>query len=194
MAVDSTQVAISAPSYRFEEPDYLKVKGTYYLMGTGFTQLDETHGAQETTKTYINDKTSTSFIKGYQREFPYNYDYIREQVAVNALRQVGRKCLTGTDAMFEYVRVDLKEPKSSDASNTAYYARHFIVSAIPDSDTGEGASEIIGSGTLKAVGDMTVGWFDISTKEFTEDENADVEDVTETATEDSTEDETTEET
>lgn len=185
MAVDSTQVSISAPSYRYEEPDYLKVNGVYYLMGTGFTQLDETHGAQETTKTYINDKTSTSYIKGYQREFPYNYDYIREQPAVNALRQVGRKSLTGVDAMFEYVRVDLKEPKSSDEDNTSYYARHFIVSAIPDSDTGEGASEIIGSGTLKAVGDMSVGWFDISAKEFTEDETADVEDVTE-----DTEDET----
>ncbi len=183
MAVDSTSVSISAPAYRYEEPDYLKVNGTYYLMGTGFTQLDETHGAQETTKTYINDKTSTSYIKGYQREFPYNYDYIREQPAVNALRQVGRKGLTGTDAMFEYVRVDLNEPKA--AADGTYYARHFIVSAIPDSDTGEGASEIIGSGTLKAVGDMTVGWFDIATKEFTEDESADVEDVTATTEDES---------
>ena len=172
MAIDSNVVTLTAPKQRYEIADYLKVGDTYYLMGAGFTSINESYGAQEDSKVYVNDKEQTTWLKSFQREFQYDYDLIVSEKAVVALREVGARGLTGTDAMFEYVKVDLFRPKSNDAENSSFYARHFIVSCVPDSEEGEGADTITNSGTLKTVGNMTEGWFDIKTNSFSADANA----------------------
>lgn len=172
MAIDSNAITLAAPKQRYEIADYLKVGGKYYLMGTGFTSINESSGAQEDSKTYVNDKETTTWLKGFQREFSYDNDLIISEVPVVALREVSLRGLTGTKAMFEYVRSDLFMPKAAAEDNTNFYARHFIVSAIPDSEEGEGADTITSSGKLKPIGSMTEGWFDMATMTFTEDSNA----------------------
>lgn len=157
---------ITAPNNRYEIADYIKIGDEIVLMGLGFTSINETHGAQEASKTYVNDKTATTWVTGYQREFPYEMDLISSEKAVTALRNVGKKGLTGVDAMFEYYKVDLFDPKDSTEANTQFYARHFTVSCVPDSEEGEGGAEITSSGTLKAVGDMEEGYFDVKALTF----------------------------
>lgn len=168
MAISSATTK-AAPQNRHMIADYLGVDGENYLMGLGFTSINETHGAQESSKTYVNEKTATTWLTGYEREFSYENDLITSEKPVIALRDVGKRGLTGTDAMFDYYRVDLFDPKSKDDTNTSFYARHFIVTAVPDSEEGDGGAELTDSGTLKVVGDMEEGWFDVKAKTFTAD-------------------------
>ena len=172
MAIDSSVVKLTAPKQRWEIADYLKVGDEYCLMGSGFTSINETYGGQEDSKVYVNDKERTTCLKSFQREFPYNNGLIVSEKAVIALREVGERGLTGTAAMFEYIRVDLFMPKAAGDDNTEFYSRHFVVSCVPDSEEGEGAETVTGSGTLKTVGNMTEGWFNIQTPGFTADANA----------------------
>ena len=80
---------------RYQIADYLNVgemkAETYELMGAGFNTLDENPAAQLDTKTYVNDRSATSTIKGYQAQFPYDTDLIASEKAVMYLYEVGRK-------------------------------------------------------------------------------------------------------
>lgn len=164
---ETTKTLRESPQNRHMIADYLGVGDENCLMGLGFTSINETHGAQESSKTYINEKTATIVLTRYDREFPYEADLIKSEKSIIALRDVGKRGLVGTDAMFDYYRVDLFDPQADGAANTSFYARHFVVTAVPDSEEGEGGEEISISGTLKVVGDMEEGYFDIQTKKFT---------------------------
>lgn len=168
MAVNDT-VTLSAPELRYMVSDYIMIDTAYELAGTGFNKLDENYGAQESSKAYINDKNTTTTVTGYNREFPYECDLIASEKVVKAFKDVAELGLTGTNAMFDYVRVNLYEPSAATQDNKSFFARRFIVTCVPDSSAGEGASEITMSGTLKVVGDPEIGKFDIATKKFTKD-------------------------
>ena len=85
---------------RYHIADYIQdsndVKPVF--CGTGFTKLDENPSAQIDTKIYINDKTSSSTIKNYQTEFPFESDVKSDQIAVMKLYRIGRDQKTGADA------------------------------------------------------------------------------------------------
>lgn len=152
---------------RHEFADYLKIKGedssSFVLMGTGFTTLDEKPGAQTSKKKYVNEKASSSSITSYESVFPFESDLIIQQEAVLALYKVGRNHCTGSDAEFQYVRVELWD-KIPDKENE-FAARLFVVSAEISSISGE--NEIAVSGNLNAVGDPVNGTFNTETKTFT---------------------------
>lgn len=164
MIIDDSIVA--EPLLRNKIADYLNVSKTetpeFVLMGIGFNSLNENPNAQEHESNYISQSNSTTFVKGYKTEFPYDCDFIKADKAVAALYEVGRDHLTGTDAMFEYIRVDLYADSTADG----YPARKFIVSAIPSETSGEGGGYIGTSGTLKTVGDFEEGFFDTAKKTF----------------------------
>ena len=147
--------------------DYLNV-GTeenpdYVLMGTGFTTLDENPGAKTSKKKYVNEAASSSSITSYETVFPFESDLIIQQEAVLALYNVGRNHCTGSDAEFQYVRVELWD-KVPDKQNE-FAARLFTVSAEITSISGE--DEIAVAGNLNAVGDPINGTFNTETKVFT---------------------------
>ena len=169
MAVDQTKVSVPNPVMRNKVADYLKVNDKYVLMGVGFETLDESPNAQSMQKTYVNQATATTIIKSYQTEFPYTADMIISEAAVVALYKCGRDHLTGTDAMFQYVRVDLFDPVEGEANN--YKAREFIVSNEVSGNTGNGGDPLTLAGTLKCVGDPVFGTFNTTTAEFTPDED-----------------------
>lgn len=149
--------------------DYLKVGGKWERMNKGFTKLDENPNAQKDTATYIGDVTSSSSIEGYQTEFPYDSHVIVSQKAVMALYNTGRNHDTGSDAEFEYLRVDLFMPVADqEDGEESYCARKFIVSNEVSSFAGEGGKKVTVSGNLSAVGDFVPGKFDLKTLEFTE--------------------------
>ncbi|MGL5765168.1 MAG: hypothetical protein ACRCX8_05935 [Sarcina sp.] len=147
--------------------DYLNVsktgEATYKLMGVGFTSLDESPGAQTETKVYISDSSASTVIKSYETQFPFEADFVSDEEALMALYQVGRNHLTGIDAEFDYVRVDLYDT----ATSGSYPARKFRVACEISDCSGEGGETMVVSGNLNAVGDPVEGTFNVSTKTFT---------------------------
>lgn len=152
---------------RHQFADYLNIGDettpNFVLMGTGFTTLDEEPGAQTETKKYVNEKSSSSSITGYETVFPFESDLIVEQQAVLALYNVGRNHCVGSDAEFQYARVELWDPVTG--SDNTYSARLFTVAAEISDITGE--TDIAVSGNLNAVGDPINGSFNTTTKTFT---------------------------
>lgn len=170
------EINLNTPKTRNCIADFLTVvKGSTSetcQMGTGFNSLNESFGAQEESKGYINDQDKSQYVKGYERSFAYDCDLITSEKAIAALLEVGERGLTGTDAMFEYHRVDLFRPKATTAENKEFYARRFIVTAVAESAEGAGTETVATKGTLKSFGGMSEGWFDMSTKKFTADPTA----------------------
>ena len=74
---------------RYRVANYLNVAATgeetaeYALMGAGFTELEENPTAQTSSKRYVNDKSATKSITGYDWSTPFNTDQIREEKAVD---------------------------------------------------------------------------------------------------------------
>lgn len=152
---------------RHQFADYLNV-GTedspkYSLMGTGFKTLNEEPGAQTESTKYVNDKASSKSVTGYETVFPFESDFIKEQEAIIALYNVGRNHCTGSDAEFEYVRVEMWDPV--DGKSNEFAARKFIVSAEISEISGE--NNIGVSGNLNAVGDFENGTFNTQSRTFT---------------------------
>ena len=105
---------------RYNIADYLNI-GTdteeYALMGTGFNSLNESPNAQVDTKAYINDKSTSSTTTGYQGQFPFEADMIKDERALMKLYEIGRNQKTGVDAEVDYVRVELFDPVASKDNN-----------------------------------------------------------------------------
>ena len=61
---------------RYMIADYLKTgstpSDTYSLMGTGFTTLDENPAAKVEKTPYINDKSASGTITGYENSFAFD--------------------------------------------------------------------------------------------------------------------------
>lgn len=152
---------------RHDFADYLNIQTeetpSFVLMGTGFTTLDENPGAQTSKKKYVNEAASSSSITSYETVFPFESDLIIQQDAVLALYNVGRNHCTGSDAEFQYVRVELWDKIES--KENEYAARLFTVSAEISSISGE--DEIAVSGNLNATGDPINGTFNTTTRTFT---------------------------
>ena len=163
----SEKINAPNPVMRNNVADYLKVATEFELMGVGFETLDENPNAQSLQKCYVNQATATSIITSYQTEFPYSADMISSEKAIMALYECGRNHLTGTDAMFEYVRVDLFSPVGSGTNE--FKARLFTVSNEVSGNTGNGGDPMTLAGTLKSVGDPVLGKFSTTTKTFTAD-------------------------
>ena len=153
---------------RHQYADYLNVgesdAAEFVLMGAGFTTLDEEPGAQSESVKYVNDASASSSVVGYETTFPFEAEQIKDEKAIDALYEVGRNHYLGSDAEFEYVRVELWNP-TVDGEGKVFEARQFVVSAEISSISGENKMTL--SGNLNAVGDPVLGTFDTSTKKFT---------------------------
>ena len=153
---------------RYQFADYLDTSNSaeteeYNLMNTGFTSLGENPNAQEETKQYIGDKASSSTVTGYQTEFPYEAELIKSEKCTEALFDTARNQKTGSQAQFNYIRVELWNAGTTDGT---FKARKFKVSNVPDELGAEPGDQTV-SGTLKQVGDFVDGTFAVATKTFT---------------------------
>jgi hypothetical protein len=154
---------------RHQFADYLNVASDsqeekYKLMNTGFTSLGESPSAEEESVQYVGDKASTTKVKSYKAEFPYESELIEEEECTLALFDTGRNQKTGNEAMFDYVRVELWNKAGED--DNSYKARKFKVSNVVDEFGADPGYETV-SGSLKQVGDFTDGTFNITTNKFT---------------------------
>ena len=152
---------------RYQYADYLNI-GTeatpnWVLMGAGFTTLDEEPNAQTDTVQYVNDKSSTTSVVGYETSFPYEAEQIADEEAIDFIYTIGRNHYIGADAETEYCRVELWNPATG--TNT-FEARKFKVAVEVSSITGEKKMSL--SGNLNTIGDPVLGTFNTTTKRFTE--------------------------
>lgn len=163
--MDSSRIS----NMRYQIADYLMVSDEAELMGTGFTSLNESPSAQTDSVTYINERTSSTDITGYETEFAYEANHIPSQKAITTLWKDGRDHHTGADAQHEYIRVDLYNPvKNAEDGASLYKARKFTVANEVSDYEGDGGEKVSVSGTLHAVGDPIQGAFDTVKKTFTE--------------------------
>lgn len=147
--------------------NYLYVGEEYELCGVGFTDLNENPSAQTSKKRYINQKSSTTTITGYDWSAPFKTDMIRSDKVVDFICGIGEKQLTGSDAESDYIIVDLD--KAIVEEPNTFYARKIHV-AIEVSSFEASDGDMVASGNFVGSGDIVEGKFNTQTKKFTIDE------------------------
>lgn len=153
---------------RTKQANYLNIptgSGTdkaFEFLGTGFTELNEEPGAQTSSKRYINEKSTSKGITGYEWTSPFNADQIRSQKAIEYICGIGEMQKIGGDAETEYVIVDLDQK----TAENEFKARQITV-AIEVSKFGDNDGEMTCEGNFLGVGDVVPGKFNTSTKKFT---------------------------
>lgn len=131
------------------------------------TKLDESPSPKTNTDAFVNSRNGQTVLTGYDNSFPIDSQLIPDEAAVGALHKVAHDQLTGEDAEFEFVRVDLYDRVGE--TGTVYRARHFHTTFVPG-DVSGAATEVMGfTGDLNQNGDMTPGTFDTTAKTFTAD-------------------------
>lgn len=146
------------------QANYMKVKEAFELLGTGFTELNESPSAQTTSKRYINQSSSTQSVTGYEWSSGFNTDQIVSDKAIEHIRDIGEMQKTGADTETEYIIVDLDRPGTVEGS---FRARKFKVAIAVDSfDDNDGELGI--SGSFLGQSDPIEGTFTVATKTFEE--------------------------
>lgn len=145
------------------QANYLKVGETFELLGTGFTELNESPSAQTSSKRYINQASASQSVTGYEWSTSFNTDQIVSDKAIEYIRNIGEMQKTGADTETEYIIVDLDKA----AQTAGYRARQFKVAIAVDSfDDNDGELGI--SGSFVGQGDPIEGTFKTDEKTFTE--------------------------
>ena len=148
------------------QANYLKVADAFELLGTGFTELDESPSAQTSSKRYINQSSATQSITGYEWATSFNADQIVSEAAITYIRKIGEMQLLGADTESEYIIVDLDKPAATPPGG--FRARQFSVATQVDSfDNNDG--ELGVSGSFLGISDPVEGTFDTALKTFTVD-------------------------
>lgn len=133
----------------------------FELIGDGFTSFPEAKNPKEYTRQYIHESTERSDVIGYAPSIEYSCDVITGNPVIEKIIEITDKELIGSATHVDIVSVNLWD-KSGDAYSA--YKRTYAV--IPGGK-GDGLDALIYTGTLKAVGGITEGTFDTSTKTFT---------------------------
>ena len=145
------------------QANYLKVADTFELLGTGFTELNESPSAQTTSKRYINQSSASQSVTGYEWATEFTADQIVSEKAIEYIREIGEMQKLGSDTETDYLIVDLDKP----ADTTGFRARKIKVAisidSFPDND-----GELGIEGSFLGISDPVLGTFDTTTKEFTE--------------------------
>lgn len=95
------------------QANYLKIdKDTFELLGTGFTELNESPSAQTTSKRYIKSSARQS-ITGYEWSTSFSADQIVSEKAIEYIRNIGEMQITGAETEKEYLIVDLDKPANN---------------------------------------------------------------------------------
>lgn len=161
-----------AVKQRYQQANYLNTgqtdagSETWSLMGAGFTDLNESPSAQTSSKRYVNNKSATKRVTGYDWTTAFNTDLVLDEVAVKFICDIGELQKTGADAETDYVIVDLDQTAEG-VANT-FHARKLHV-AIEVSSFENNDGEMAATGNLLQIGDLEEGWFNTQTKTFTVD-------------------------
>jgi hypothetical protein len=145
------------------QASYLKVSAEFELLGTGFTELNESPSAQTSSKRYVNQSSATQSVTGYEWGTSFSADQIISENAIEFIRNLGEMQLTGGNTETEYIIVDLDQA----ALTTGFRARKFMVAVAVDSfEDNDGELGI--TGNFLGLTDPVLGTFDTTLLTFTE--------------------------
>lgn len=131
------------------------------LMGTGFSTLDEALNPKVESTQYISDSSSTTSVTGYEPQFSFEGDVIKNDAVIELLRAMGATLATGAGCEVEVVVYDAWE---ENVTTKQAPAQKFTMAVAMDSTaSGSGGEKLGFSGTLHAVGDPIQGYFDLVT-------------------------------
>lgn len=137
------------------------------LMNVGVTSMEESTNPTEVSTQYIGDKSKTNKVTGYDNQFAFETNLIKNNKVVEYINNIFEKRLTGADAEQNLTIVKLWKPVEE--SETEFEARQIKTSTVLDTKTVTPGENITLSGTFKGVGDFVYGKFNTSTKTFTAD-------------------------
>ena len=137
----------------------------YNLIGEGFTSFPESKNPKEYTRKYINSTTEKSDVIGYSPSIAYSCDVLTDDPVISKIVEITDKELIGNATHVDVVSVNLWEQAGADGTFVAYKRTYAI---IPDGK-GDGTDAMVYTGTMKAVSEVTVGTFTVSTKTFAAD-------------------------
>lgn len=140
------------------------------LMNVGFTSMEESTNPTEVSVQYIGDKSKTNKVTGYDNQFAFETNLIKNNKVVEYVNNIFEKRLTGSDAEQNLTIVKLWKPVE-DGSGTEYEARQIKTATVLDTKKVIPGENINLSGTFKGVGDFVYGKFNTSTKTFTPNES-----------------------
>ena len=157
-----------AVKQRHMQADYLNIApkedAEFVLMGAGFKTLDESPAAQTSSTRYINDKSASKSINGYDWSAAFDIDQIKDEKAVEFICKIGKEHLTGEDAETEYIIVDLTQKGQGENS---YYASKFKIAVEVASFAATDYKQAC-TGNLLGIGSPVIGTFATDTRTFTE--------------------------
>lgn len=146
------------------QANYLKIGEIFELLGTGFTELNESPSAQTTSKRYINQASASQSITGYEWSTSFNTDQILNEKAIEYIREIGELQKLGTDTETEYLIVDLDQPAETSGFRARMVKIAIAVESFSDND-----GELGIEGSFLGISDPILGTFDTETKKFTKD-------------------------
>ncbi|CAM2828310.1 hypothetical protein HAHI6034_04995 [Hathewaya histolytica] len=145
------------------QANYLKIGENFELLGTGFTELNESPSAQTTSKRYINQASASQSVTGYEWGTSFNADQILSEKAIDYIREIGELQKLGEETETEYIIVDLDQ-----AAETKGFRARMIKIAIAVDSFDDNDGELGVSGNFLGISDPIEGTFDTETKKFTE--------------------------
>lgn len=146
------------------QANYLEINKVYEFLGTGFTELNESPGAQTTTKRYINQASASQSITGYEWTSSFTADQIENEKAIEYIREIGEMNKLGADTETDYLIVDLDKPGTS--PNTFRARKRKIAISVDSFADNDG--ELGMSGSFLGISDPVEGTFNTQDKTFKE--------------------------
>ena len=140
-----------------------KSSPVWSLIGEGFTEFMESKNAVSYQRRYIHEATKRTDVTGYAPVIDYELEVYSGNAVIDKIRQITDRELTGDEAKVDIICVDLFDETETSG---VYNAVKRTYSVIPD-ECGEGTDALCYTGTMKAVGDITVGTFVKSSGTFT---------------------------
>lgn len=136
----------------------------YHYVNPGFTQLNESGGAQVERTAFIGDKNASPSVTGYENQWAFESQYVKDEPVVEDILSIARGQLVGEGCERRLVSIDLNDPAAGEG---LYNARMFsiVVEAAPPK--GEPRQVTTLSGVFHQAGDLTPGTFDVAARAFT---------------------------
>ena len=150
----------------YDEAHYFgAVDAASYDLGGVITELSESSNPKESEKHYIDKKSGTTKVTGYNNEFPITMDMVKGDAVFDDFYQLFYDRKTGDDLLRDHVIVNLWELNAPETPNV-YKARKITQTVEITECNGAAGEQKQIAGSLKG-GDFVYGTFDTSTKTFT---------------------------
>lgn len=151
----------------YDEAHYFDIGTTEtpnIVLGGVITQLDESSNPTESSKQYIQQKSKTNKVTGFDDEFPITQDLVKGDEVSEHFYKIFRDRLKGEEAQVVHYIVELWN--ETETAGT-YKCRKQTQTVVITDKTANPGEQISFNGSLKSVSDFVDGTFKTADKTFT---------------------------